>query len=126
MSTIRDLLFNERYRGVVIWNRLQTFRNPHTGKKSGHCALKTTGSESKIPALRIVSDELWTKAHEQNKRMSEKHGPKRLGGMNRAQTVYLFSGLLECGLCGTNMTIVANSGKYARYGCPNQRFKGAV
>jgi hypothetical protein len=124
MSTIRDLLFNERYRGVLIWNRLQSFRNPHTGKKERSVRPEKDWERIDNPALQIVSDELWTKAHEQNKRMTNKHGPRRLGGMNRAQTVYLFSGLLECGLCGSNMTIVANGGKYARYGCPNNRFKG--
>ena len=124
MSAIRDLIFNQKYIGVVIWNRHQTFRNPYTGKREQKLRPEKDWERIENPDLRIVSDELWAKAHDQNKRMTAKHGPKRLGGMNRAQRVYLFSGILECGLCGTNITIVANQGKYARYGCPHHRFDG--
>jgi site-specific DNA recombinase len=112
-----------RYRGIARWNRLQTLRNPYTGKREQALRPEKDWECIENGQLRIVSDELWDKAHEQNKRAREKLGFKRLGGINRAQQVYLFGGLLECGVCGTNMTIISGSRKYARYGCPNHRFR---
>ncbi|MCU1284045.1 MAG: recombinase family protein [Acidobacteriales bacterium] len=123
MSGVRDVLFNVRYRGIARWNRLQTLRNPYTGKREQALRPEKDWECIENGQLRIVSDELWDKAHEQNKRAREKLGFKRLGGINRAQQVYLFGGLLECGVCGTNMTIISGSRKYARYGCPNHRFR---
>ena len=37
----------------------------------------------------------------------------------------MFSGLLECGLCGANMVIGSGVAPHARYGCPNHRSRGA-
>lgn len=46
--------------------------------------------------------------------------------MNRtvASRQYLFSGLLECGLCNANMVIIGGQPPNARYGCPNHRYRG--
>jgi Recombinase zinc beta ribbon domain len=46
--------------------------------------------------------------------------------MNRtlASRQYLFSSLLECGLCNTNMVIVGGQPPNAQYGCPNHRYRG--
>ena len=39
---------------------------------------------------------------------------------------YLFSGLLKCGLCGGNITLVSGAEKHshAKYGCPMYHFRG--
>ena len=125
-SAIREMLLNEKYRGVVIWNRMQTVRNRETGKTEQRPRLESEWVRVEVPELRIVSDELWQEVREQNRRVREKHGPKRLGGMNRTKTsrLYLFSGLLECGLCGVNMVVVSGVAPNARYGCPNHRYRG--
>ena len=125
-SAIREMLLNEKYRGVVIWNRTETVRNRETGKTEKRPRPESEWVRVEVPELRIVSDELWQAAREQNRRVREKHGPKRLGGMNRTKTsrLYLFSGLLECGLCGANMVIVSGVAPNARYGCPNHRYRG--
>ena len=34
-SSIREMLRNERYRGVFVWNRTRKDRNPETGRKIG-------------------------------------------------------------------------------------------
>ncbi len=120
------MLLNEKYRGVVIWNRTQTIRNRETGKTEQRPRPEAEWDRVDLPALRIVSNELWQEVREQNRRVREKHGPKRLGGMNRTKTsrLYLFSGLLECGLCGANMVIGSGVAPHARYGCPNHRSRG--
>jgi DNA invertase Pin-like site-specific DNA recombinase len=125
-SAIREMLLNEKYRGVVIWNRTQTIRNRETGKTEQRPRAESEWVRVEIPELRIVSDELWRAVREQNRRVREKHGGKRLGGMNRTKTsrLYLFSGLLECGLCGASVVIIGGKPPNARYGCPNHRYRG--
>jgi site-specific DNA recombinase len=125
-SAIREMLLNEKYRGVVVWNRTKTVRNRESGKTEQRPRPESEWVRVEVPELRIVSDELWQAAREQNNRVREKHGPKRLGGMNRtvASRQYLFSGLLECGLCNANMVIIGGQPPNARYGCPNHRYRG--
>jgi hypothetical protein len=125
-SAIREMLLNQKYRGVVLWNRTGTIRNRETGKTEQRPRPEAEWERVDLPELRIVSDELWQEAREQNRRVREKHGGKRLGGMNRTETSrrYLFSGLLECGLCGANMVIIGGQSPNARYGCPNHRYRG--
>jgi site-specific DNA recombinase len=61
--------------------------------------------------------------------VSEKWGPKRIGGFNRTEKsrTYLFSGLLVCGVCGSGMTITGSNSGGTRpiYGCFAHRFRGA-
>jgi len=125
-SAIREMLLNEKYRGVVVWNRTKTVRNRETGKTEQRPRPESEWVRVEVPELRIVSDQLWEAAREQNRRVREKHGPKRLGGMNRtvASRQYLFSSLLECGLCNANMVIVGGQPPTAQYGCPNHRYRG--
>jgi DNA invertase Pin-like site-specific DNA recombinase len=125
-SAIREMLLNEKYRGVVVWNRTKTVRNRETGKTEQRPRPESEWVRVEVPELRIVSDQLWEAAREQNRRVREKHGPKRLGGMNRtvASRQYLFSSLLECGLCNANMVIVGGQPPNAQYGCPNHRYRG--
>jgi len=125
-SAIREMLLNEKYRGVVVWNRTKTVRNRETGKTEQRPRPESEWVRVEVSELRIVSDQLWEAAREQNRRVREKHGPKRLGGMNRtaASRQYLFSGLLECGLCNANMVIVGGQAPNAQYGCPNHRYRG--
>jgi DNA invertase Pin-like site-specific DNA recombinase len=126
-SAIREMLLNEKYRGVQVWNRTKTVRNrDRNGRIEQRPRHESEWVRVEVPELRIVSDELWNAAREQNRLVREKHGPKRLGGMNRTEASrrYLFSGLLECGECGRNITTVAGTAPNLRYGCPNHRFRG--
>lgn len=125
-SAIREMLLNEKYRGVEVWNRTKTVRNREKDKTEQQPRPEAEWVRVEVPELRIVTDELWEAAREQNRRVREKHGPKRLGGMNRTEKSrrYLFSGLMECALCGKNITIISGKPPYARYGCPSHRFRG--
>jgi hypothetical protein len=76
-----------------------------------------------IPALRIVSDELWAKVQARHKIVDERVKGHRLGGTNRAQDKsYLFSGLPECGVCGESIVITGGKGSEASYGCKAARY----
>jgi site-specific DNA recombinase len=125
-SAIREMLLNERYRGVRVWNRTESIFNPVDAKTRQRPRPRCEWITHAAPELRIVSDELWERVREQNRRVREKHGPQHLGGMNRTQNSlkYLFSGLMVCGLCGANITIIGGKAPNSRYGCPNHRFRG--
>ena len=75
-----------------------------------------------------MAEELWNAAHAQIRRVNEKLGRARLGGLQRTEQSrqYLFSGLLVCGECGSRMVIISGRGKrgYVKYGCPSHRYRG--
>jgi hypothetical protein len=79
------------------------------------------------PELRIVPDDLWKAAHDRNTEVN-RLGIARLGGLCRTQSsrTYLFSGLLVCGECRSNMVIISGGGKrgYVKYGCHAHKHSG--
>ena len=127
-SSIREVLRNERYRGVFVWNRTQKQRNPETGRKISKRRPKSDWKRVDVPEWRIVSEELWRAAHARIEFVNERLSACRLGGLSRTEQSrkYLFSGLLRCGKCGSRMVIVSGGGKrgYVRYGCPSHRYRG--
>jgi site-specific DNA recombinase len=126
-SGIREILRNETYRGVNIWNRTQKVRNPETGRKETRQRPDSEWVRVERPELRIVSEEQWMRVQLQIELVSGKWGPKRLGGFNRTEQsrTYIFSGLLKCGVCGAGMTITSSTMNDATYGCFAHRFRGA-
>jgi site-specific DNA recombinase len=124
---IHSMLRNERYIGRVIWNKSRSVRNPETGIKRGVPRPEEEWLIVEVPELRIVSDQLWEGVQAKNERYRQIFGGPRLGGMSRTPQSrdYLFSGLLMCAVCGYRMVIVGGSPKYAYYGCPVNRYKGA-
>ena len=95
----------------------------------GQCGPRHRRLKVPWPELRIVSEEQWAQVQRQIKLVSEKSGPKRIGGFNRTErsNTYLFSGLLVCGICRSGMTITgsSNGGSRPIYGCFAHRFRGA-
>lgn len=124
-STIGDMLRNELYRGIRIWNRTYRVFNPRKGKAKQRQRPESEWIRKEIPELRIFSEELWQRICERKRLVREKHGITRIGGMNRTANsrMYLVSGLLVCGSCGGSITIVGGKPPYARYGCKNHRFR---
>lgn len=127
-SSIREMLRNERYRGVFVWNRTKKERNPETGRKTSRPRPESDWRRVEIPEWRIVSDELWERVEAQIKRMSNKWTATSLGGQARRGRGprHLFSGFLICGECGSRMTIVSGNGRrsYVKYGCPSHKGRG--
>jgi site-specific DNA recombinase len=125
LSAIREMLRNERYRGVSVWNRTKKERNPETGRKTSRQPPEQDWIRTDVPEWRIVDEELWNSAHARIKFKSERFGNRRTGGFARTEETksYLFSGLLVCGTCGSNLIIVSGGGLrgYLKYGCPSHR-----
>jgi site-specific DNA recombinase len=125
--TIREMLFNQKYRGVIVWGRTKKMRNPETGRKVSKARPESEWKTIEAPELRIVSEELWRLAHEQNARVNQL-GIQRIGGMCRTpgSRTYLFSGMLTCGSCGSSVVIISGGGKrgYVKYGCHAHKHSG--
>ena len=127
-SSIQEMLRNERYRGVQVWNRTQKQRNPETGRKTSRQRPEAEWKRVAVPEWRIVPEELWNAAHARIRLVNERMGSARCGGLNRTERSrqYLFSGLLVCGECGSRMVIISGRGRrgYVKYGCPSHRYRG--
>ena len=123
-STIKQITRNELYRGWRVWNRTQNVFNFAEGKKSKRTRPQSEWIRQEVPDQRIVSDELWEKVQEVNRRRGDGYA-KRLGGLNRSEASlqYLFSGVLYCGVCGHPYGVIGGKAPDVRYGCPNYRFR---
>ena len=128
-SLIREMLRNERYRGVQVWNRTVKQRNPETGRKVSRRRPESEWMRVSVQEWRVVSEPLW-EAVQTAIDGKRRFGVPRCGGQNRTEQSrrYLFSGLLHCGVCDSRMVIVSGRGKskrgYTRYGCPTHRYRG--
>jgi site-specific DNA recombinase len=57
-SSIFEMLRNERYRGVQVWNRTKKDRNPETGRKVSRPRPESEWMRVEVPDWRIVSETL--------------------------------------------------------------------
>ena len=123
-SSVRTILYNERYRGHVVWGKTKKIRSPKTGKRIYERLPKTEWKVKEIPEQRIVSDELWNAVCDRRRLVHQLYSvDSARPGIMRARAVgspYVFSGLLQCADCGGSITVV--SGCWAkrrdvRYGC---------
>jgi DNA invertase Pin-like site-specific DNA recombinase len=125
-SSIHEMLRNERYRGVNVWNRTRKERNPETGRKTSQARKPSEWKRINVPEWRIVTEEAWDQVQARIKITSERF--RSLGAMNRTKQSrrYLFSGVLICGECGSRIVITSGNGKrgYVKYGCPSHRYRG--
>ena len=108
------ILNNELYRGRVVYGRQRFIRDPDTGKRQARPVPPSDWVVQDVPELRIVDDALW-----------ERVKTRRQAGQDRrrnpaAHTPLPLTGLVRCGVCGGNMTIVNNR----RYTCRAHREKG--
>jgi DNA invertase Pin-like site-specific DNA recombinase len=124
-DTIKGILNNEKYRGVNVWNRTKTVRNPIKQRKEQHARPENEWVRVEVPSWRIVTDEQWNAAKAAN---AARQGPTwwKDGTLNRyeASRRYIFSGLLVCGDCGGRINIVGGENKNMRYGCVGHRSRG--
>lgn len=121
-SSIKEITKNELYHGVRVWNRTQKLLHPTEGTRIKRARPQAEWVRVEVPSLRIISEERWLQVQEVNRRMKDKIYGRRLGGQNRtaASRTYLFSGAMDCGICGGKFYIIIG-GKRARYGCRNHR-----
>ncbi len=115
-NSIHDILKNEKYRGVYIFNRSAKRK----GGKRNHRRSKDEDEIIRIEGgmPRIVDDEMWEKV---KARMDSKRK-----GARSAKEIYLLSGLIYCGKCGGAMTgnrrrAGRNKDLYVSYECATRK-----
>lgn len=118
-NSIHDILKNEKYRGVYIFNRSAS--KDAEGKRNNH----KNKSEDEIIKIeggmpRIIDDKTWKAVQARMKK--NKRGP----AANKAKETYLLSGLIYCGKCGGAMVgnrrrAGRNKEIYASYECSTRK-----
>lgn len=117
-NSIHDILKNEKYRGVYIFNRTIK-KQQGTGKRNNRKSKPSDEIiriENGMP--RIISDEIWERVQSrmnQNKK-----------GANSAKETYLLSGIIKCGKCRGSMTGARkyagrNKSLYLSYECSTRK-----
>ena len=113
------ILNNELYIGRVIWNRFKWLRSASDSSQRRYVA----NPESEwivhtAERLRIIPQELWERVKARQKARSEEIGEHVRRGHEAARKrtgrkpKFLFSGLLQCGLCGARF-VIADRTHYA-------------
>lgn len=115
-SSIYEILRNEKYRGVYIFNRTIAAVNGVRNNRKSKSEDEITRVENGMP--RIIDDITWNAARE---RMNSNRR-----GANSAKEVYLLSGKIECGecggsFCGERFTGGRNKDIYITYGCSTRK-----
>ncbi|WP_071795131.1 recombinase family protein, partial [Natronohydrobacter thiooxidans] len=122
------ILNNELYVGRLIWNRQRFVKDPDTGKRQARANPTDQWNIEEVPHLRIINDDLWDRVKRRQGAIRESIVSARDAtaetGAPRAERgkrpIYLFSGVLKCGCCGSNYIMISAT----RYGCSAARNKG--
>ena len=118
-SSIRAMLYNERYTGIVPFGEYQSVYRKGTKarlRREAKDVLRTAR-----PDLRIIADDLWREVQERLK-VARKTYTHDTGGVlwgrpgAGIESKYLLTGFGECGCCARNITMVGG-----RSGSPGHR-----
>ncbi len=112
------ILNNELYIGRQIWNRLRYVKDPETGKRVSRLNDESDWVITEVPELQIIEDELWQAVRARQGALKSKGTGTPVWDRRRPRT--LFSGLMECGCCGSGFSKVSKDS----FGCSAARNKG--
>jgi site-specific DNA recombinase len=117
------ILNNTIYIGRLEWNRCSYVKNPQTGKKVARVNTSDAREVTEVAELRIIDNALWARVKARQAKVTFTVRRDEAGNaLNRAhRTVYLLSGLLRCGICGTAY-VAQGQGRFA---CSQHRRGGA-
>ena len=120
------ILNNELYIGKLVWNRQRFVKDPDSGKRQARPNHASEWITEVVPALRIISDELWSRVKARQGAIRDDILTERVANPTAPKTErarrarYLLSGLLNCGCCGSGYIMISDS----RYGCAAARNSG--
>ena len=107
-TTIREVLYRDLYRGVIVWNKTRKRNTWGLEKRSAKAATDWITIEA--PELRIVSEAQWLAAHGRLEQTRQTYLPGTHGHLwgrqaDGHESKYLLTGLSRCGLCGGTMIV---------------------
>lgn len=115
------ILNNELYVGRLVWNRQQFVKDPEMNRRQARPNPEGEWVVEEIPALRVVTDELWSSVKDRQSTTRQAIvGDRGVRSELARQPHYLFSELLACGACGGGYTLVGAR----HYGCANSGNRG--
>ena len=123
-NQVSSMLTNERYIGVVVWNKREFFRHPITKKRQARWRSESQWKRLDRPDLRIIPQDLWARVQDRRSARSGRGG--RPAGTGRHHSI--LAGVLKCGVCGGPMSIVGGTvrgeQRLVNYGCSTNHAKG--
>lgn len=105
------ILWNEVYLGCSIYNRQTFLKDPDSGRRVPRINASENWTRVRVSKLQIVSQDIWQRVHQ---RLDSSSG---MILHKRRMPRRLFSGLLQCGVCGGSFTVLGEG----RIGCSNHR-----
>jgi DNA invertase Pin-like site-specific DNA recombinase len=123
-STIRAILYNEKYAGTWRFKERQWIKVPGTNKRRPRARAAEDVMTIERPELRIIDAELWTAVRARLTAMHRKY-TKASDGEKIAsprRCAYPLSGILVCDACGFPLTIYGGRQRY--YRCSTHHTKG--
>jgi site-specific DNA recombinase len=129
-TSIRELLYRDLYRGLVVWNK--TRKRNAWGLERRSVKAATDWITIEAPHLRIVTDAQWIAAHarlEQTRQTYLRGTNGHLWGrpVDGHESKYLLTGMSRCGLCGGTMIVRSRSHGRQRayfYACSSYHHRG--
>ena len=124
-STIRAILYNERYVGLWKFKERQWVKVPGTNKRQPRARNAAEVMQQERPELAIIDRALWDEVQARlavTKRRYANSGGMR-GELTYKRAPYLLSGLVVCRDCGGTMTMMGGA-KYRYYRCQANKTKG--
>ena len=133
-ATVSRMLDNEKYVGRWIWNRSESRRDPHTGRRRRFEKPESEWIVEKDERLRIVPGQLWDTVRERRRAIrrtwpgGQNRGfSKRQGSRQQHYPTHLLAGAMSCGICGSTIAQVSGKAggyygclKASRGACPNK------
>ncbi|MBE0533680.1 MAG: recombinase family protein [Rhodospirillales bacterium] len=89
------ILWNDGYRGRLVYNRLRMVKDPDTGRRLSRPNPPSEWLIAEAPDLRIVDEATWAAVQAVHERYAHSAGTPR-----PKRPRHLLSGLLRCGVCG--------------------------
>jgi hypothetical protein len=129
-SSIRALLLNPLYRGLIVWGR--TKKRDAWGLKKYQGQPETDWGKVQADHLRIISDDLWNAVQKRialkrstySRNSGGGQGGRPAGGV---ESPYLLTGFAQCAVCGGTMVVGSRDFKTHRkpvYVCGYHRERG--
>jgi len=131
LESVREGLYRELYRGVVVWNR--TRGRDKWGLPKVEARPQEQWMRVPMPALAIVSDDLWEKVHQRlaaRRAVYLRGTDGRLWGRpaSATESKYLLPGLAKCGQCNGGLVVRTRPNGPKRrafyYGCSSYHQRG--
>jgi site-specific DNA recombinase len=130
-SSVRAMLYNELYRGVILYGR--TKKRDQWGRKRQHRRDPAELVRVEAPALRIVPEALWVRVHERLDGVRTQYARVMHGKLwgrppSGVDSKFLLTGFAVCGVCGGSLCVRSRSHGRSRvyfYGCVTHERKGA-